>query len=422
MTTVKAPISTDWDIEKEKIVRNQQLAQMLMQQGMEMPQGQIMGKYYAAPTPLAQLSSLAKGLMGMKMMERGDTQATDLSNRYKKSLGDALSQYSDLVQGKPEVTQQQTDELGTPMPGRQTVTPAVPGDKRAAINALLNSNHPVAQQLGMSMLTKLDEPVTLKEGEKVFVGGKEAYGNPKVHDQWSDPFGWQGALAQRNMQTGEIRTAVSRPPVTNVTTKVESSALTEGNKDFIQNAYRPSMDAAKAAKQANADLDVLDKLPISEKTGWGAQAKAGAANVLQSLGLAGEDAKKMAGDAQVFNSILNRQVWGLLGQQKGPQTEGDAQRARDTFAQLGNTPRANEFIKDLARATNNLTVKRSEFFSQAMPKARREGDLTRVESDWNQQAPSIWDDPVMRKWKGAGAAPAAAPGGSPNGIKFLGFE
>lgn len=421
MTTVQSPMPTNWDIEKEKIARNQQLAQMLMQQGMEAPQGQMVGKYYSAASPLSNLAGLAKGLLGMKMLERGDAQATDLTGRYNKSLSDALTQYSGLAQGKPEVTQPQTDELGTPTGGTQTVTPAVPGDKRAAINALLGSNHPLAQQLGMSMLTKLDEPVTLKEGEKVFVGGKEAYGNPKQQDQWSEPFGYQGALAQRNLRTGEIRTAVSRPPVTNVTTKVESSALTEGNKDFIQNAYRPTMDAARAAKQANADLDVLDKLPIAEKTGWGTQAKANAANVLQSLGIAGEESKKLAGDAQVFNSILNRQVWGLLGQQKGPQTEGDAQRARDTFAQLGNTPRANDFIKDLARATNNLTIKRADYFSQAMPKARREGDLTRVEGDWGQQAPSIWDDPVMQKWKGGGKV-APAGSASPNGIKFLGFE
>ncbi len=38
----------------------------------------------------------------------------------------------------------------------------------------------------------------------------------KEKDQWSDPYQMGGATVQRNQMTGEIRTAVSRPPVTNV--------------------------------------------------------------------------------------------------------------------------------------------------------------------------------------------------------------
>lgn len=181
------------------------------------------------------------------------------------------------------------------------------------------------------------------------------------------------------------------------------------NEDFLKNSYRPIVDAGAAAKANLAKIQALDNLDISGKTGWGTDSKAKAANILTGLGIASEDAKKYAADAQVFNGVLQQQVWGLLGQQKGPQTEGDAQRARDTFAQLGNTPEANNFIKDLAKATNNLQIKQANFYQERYPDAMKGGDLTRIENDWTKNAPSVWDDPALKKWqKSTGGAPAVS--------------
>ena len=71
----------------------------------------------------------------------------------------------------------------------------------------------------------------------------------------------------------------------------------------------------------------------------------------------------------------------MLNQAKGPQTEGDATRAKATFASLSNTPQANEFILDFAKAVAMRDKKKAAFYNEAMPIAREAGDLTAVDRD-----------------------------------------
>lgn len=207
---------------------------------------------------------------------------------------------------------------------------------------------------------------------------------------------------------------------------VQPATMNAANKDVIDNYYRPTLSAGQEARKINYQLDALERLPVSEKTGWGAQAKAYAANILTSLGIGGDQAKMLASDSQVFNSIMNQQVWSLLGQQKGPQTEGDATRARATFAQLENTPQANQFINDMARALNNRKAQEAQFIQQNYPKALRSNDLTRLQAEWEAKAPSVWDDPAMKKWAGKVSAQTSGQSSSqgfdalPNAASFSG--
>lgn len=172
------------------------------------------------------------------------------------------------------------------------------------------------------------------------------------------------------------------------------------NEDFIKNGYRPVMDAAAGARKNNAEISAMRSLDITGKTGWGTELASKGANVLAGLGIAPEEAKQLASDAQSFNSILQRQVWSILEQQNGVQTEGDAQRARDTQAQLGNTPQANEFTMDLGTALNNQRIKQAQYYTQN--RDQYPSNPAELEGAWMQEAPSIWDDPVMKKWANGG--------------------
>lgn len=53
---------------------------------------------------------------------------------------------------------------------------------------------------------------------------------------------------------------------------------------------------------------------------------------------------------QIFNQATFQSLLNALAAQKGPQTEGDAQRAMKTFATMGNTVEANKFILDYMTA------------------------------------------------------------------------
>ena len=200
--------------------------------------------------------------------------------------------------------------------------------------------------------------------------------------------------------------------------QVEPSARIHSNTDFIDKSYRPAQDAAKAGQLILGRIDALESLPINEKTGWGTEAQAKAAEVLVGMGYKGDEAKQLASNSQTFRAIQARQVNDELNLAKGPQTEGDAVRAKSVFASLGNTPDANRFINDLQRATIQRKGAEAKFYRDHYDEALASRDLSSMERAWINSPEanrSIFDSPVMSKWnKPAGATPAAG-GFTPTG-------
>lgn len=177
---------------------------------------------------------------------------------------------------------------------------------------------------------------------------------------------------------------------------VNQAAATGLNENWIKNGYQPTVDAGKAASDISASLQAIRNIDLN--TGWGTEAKATAASVLTSLGIAPANASMFASNSQKFQSVAMDRLMTTLAAQKGPQTEGDAQRASNTFAQLKNTPEANKFIIDFAQAKANMDMRKAQFYEQALPLARKDGDLTRVDREWRKIQGSIWADPVLQKW------------------------
>jgi hypothetical protein len=81
------------------------------------------------------------------------------------------------------------------------------------------------------------------------------------------------------------------------------------------------------------------------------------------------------------------------------QTEGDAERAKQTYARLGNTTRANDFILDMAQAVKEREATKASFYTEALPIANNKGQPSLVKQEWNKVDKSIWDNPIMQKWK-----------------------
>lgn len=177
---------------------------------------------------------------------------------------------------------------------------------------------------------------------------------------------------------------------------VNQAAATGLNDNWIKNGYQPTIDAGRAASDVSASLQAVRNIDLS--TGWGTEAKATAASVLTGLGIAPANATMFASNSQKFQSVAMDRLMTTLAAQKGPQTEGDAQRASQTFAQLQNTPEANKFIVDFAQAKANMDMRKAQFYEQALPLARKDGDLTRVDREWRKIQGSIWADPVLQQW------------------------
>jgi hypothetical protein len=203
--------------------------------------------------------------------------------------------------------------------------------------------------------------------------------------------------AERKQQLGQIEIdQKAQERKTLAPLEITQGAQTDLNKNWITATHNPVQEAGQAAKAVLSQLDTLAN--INFQTGWGAEAKASAANVLASLGV--KDASKYASDAQKFQQVAMERNMTMLAAQKGPQTEGDSQRAQQTFVKLSNTPQANQYIADLTRANANQAAKRAAFYAEALPLARAQGDLTEIDRRWQRISGSIWNDPVLAKYKG----------------------
>lgn len=171
----------------------------------------------------------------------------------------------------------------------------------------------------------------------------------------------------------------------------------ELNKNWVSGTFQPTIDAANAARGTLASIQAVRGLDL--QTGWGTEAMAKGANFLVGLGIGGEEAQKLASNAQAFQSVSMDRLLKTLQAQAGPQTEGDAQRAAQTWVSLQNTPQANEFILDFAQAQAEMQARKAEFYQKALPIARRTGDLTEIDRRWQQVQGSIMAHPLMRKWQ-----------------------
>lgn len=168
------------------------------------------------------------------------------------------------------------------------------------------------------------------------------------------------------------------------------------NDNWLKNTYQPTIEAGKVATDLGNSIEALRTVDI--KTGWGTEAKASAASVLAGLGVAPASAGMFAANAQKFQSIAMEKLQTSLQAQKGVQTEGDADRAKQTFVSLKNTPEANAFILDFAQAKTNMDQRRAQYYEQALPLAQKQGDLMRINREWGKVQGSLWSDPLLQKW------------------------
>jgi hypothetical protein len=156
--------------------------------------------------------------------------------------------------------------------------------------------------------------------------------------------------------------------------------------------YDKLIDRGEKADSMLANLDQMDAFDI--KTGAFEPAKAAFGAILEGFGV---DASRLVDvdTAQSFEAVSNRLVNDVLNQAKGPQTEGDALRAKKTIAGLKDSQLAKDFKVASLRALALRTSEQRDFvvdrmdegltFSQASKKwrqfARKTPSLSSVVKD-----------------------------------------
>ena len=160
--------------------------------------------------------------------------------------------------------------------------------------------------------------------------------------------------------------------------------------------------AAKTLPAIESNLDILNK---GFETGFGTEAIAAGAKVLAAMGV--PNAEKFATNSQVFQAKATEAVLQKQLEQKGPQTESDAQRIDQIGAQLGKTTQGNKFLLTTAKEQLKRDMEQRNFYDSWWKQNKTyEG----AEDAWyaGEGGKSLFDRPALKSYvKSTETAPAA---------------
>lgn len=295
-----------------------------------------------------------------------------------------------------------------------------PEELRSMIAAVAQSRDPRAKALLdmlQSELTEASKTHNVAPGTQVMRNGKVVYTAPESATTTQREYdqavrqGFKGTLLDYKKQVAE-----AGRPVTKIEIPPGEHAEQKGRGEALVSHERDVRAAADAARRSSVSLEsaqaALDK---GFRTGFGTEAKVAAANVLSSV-FGMKDASKYATTGQLFNQTIMEQVLARQLQQKGVQTNQDAERIKAAGVQLGNTVEANQFMLDVARAQNERAIAQDKFYRDWLKNPDNKGSLRGAEDAWLEAEGnrSLFDAPALQKYKSLGrsaasAAPAAAP-------------
>ena len=181
-------------------------------------------------------------------------------------------------------------------------------------------------------------------------------------------------------------------------------------------AYLDELTAdAEAAEKQLTYYDALDKLVANGlKTGKFEEFKAEVGKTMKAFGVDpvafGLD---NVANVEAFKSLQSKATLEEMLKQKGVQSEHDAKRASEIWAQIQNTPEANMWINEYTRNLAQRRIAKAEFFENTMD--RNGGDKVAARKAWKEYEktlpPLVPDAPMVKS--SATGSPTSANGNTP---------
>jgi hypothetical protein len=160
-------------LQQQQILRQQKMAEMLMQQGAQQPQAQMVGGRYVAPSIFQNLAGLANQYVGQRGIEKAQQAQIDLAKQLRADETSAMADFIQQRQGRP--AEMFAAQAG-PMPDGgnipiQESRAAIPANPQAAYANLLSNPKASSRLQNMAFNKMIAEPeaFTLAEGAKRFM-------------------------------------------------------------------------------------------------------------------------------------------------------------------------------------------------------------------------------------------------------------
>lgn len=146
-----AMVAPDVYAQQLQLQRQQRMADMLQQQSMEAPQGQMVSGHYVAPDMTQHLARLAQALGARSMNEENDAKTVDMSRQYGQAMASQLD--SLLGTGQASTTQEGVVAQGLAnAPQQAPASPAVSKLANQARAAYLAGNKELGDKLAYNAL------------------------------------------------------------------------------------------------------------------------------------------------------------------------------------------------------------------------------------------------------------------------------
>lgn len=162
-------LSADQVAQQQQILRQQKMAEMLLQSGLQQPQGQMVSGRYVAPSLTQNLAGLANIYMGQRGIEKADKAQQDLATRLRQQGVQESQDILSTLRGRqavPEVVPQgQTlvDDQGVLTVGSQRGVAGVAPDLESAYAKSAGAMTPQGRALAPLLAKQLMPDLTPEE-------------------------------------------------------------------------------------------------------------------------------------------------------------------------------------------------------------------------------------------------------------------
>jgi len=195
--------------EQQQLNRQQRLADLLTQQGMQqMPAGSMVSGRYVATSPFQHLAQIANMAAGQYVGKKGDEQAANLAQRLRaQEMGD-IEKFQQMNAGAPSQagnlplagTNQAMGSIEEPMGQYQAPVAAIKPNPQAANLFAASSYSPALRAMGLKRLTegpKWKEMTLVDPANGNKVAGLYDESNPNPRTTWT-PFGTSSEAISRS--------------------------------------------------------------------------------------------------------------------------------------------------------------------------------------------------------------------------------
>jgi hypothetical protein len=153
-------LSPEEAIEQQRISRQQQMANLLMQQGMQAPQGQMVSGRYVAPSIFQNLAGLANIYVGRKLTEEAEQKQLDLAQKLREGREIETKAIMDKLRGTPEQRTEMAGPYTGDIPAPVLTRPATGPDIQGAMDLAMRSRYGAGQALLPTLVQRaLPEPI-----------------------------------------------------------------------------------------------------------------------------------------------------------------------------------------------------------------------------------------------------------------------